>query len=85
MTDNEKVKIHREPNYWHFEGAGTGQEGVDICREYGISQPTFYQWKSKYSGLDVNQLKRVKELEAEVPQYKKLVSELTLTTGYSKT
>jgi hypothetical protein len=40
LRGNEEVKIHREPNYWHFEGAGTGQEGVDICREYGISQPT---------------------------------------------
>jgi len=28
LTDNERVKIRREPNYWHFEGAGTGQEGV---------------------------------------------------------
>lgn len=55
-----------------------GKKMSDICREYGISQPTFYQWKSKYSGLDVNQLKRVKELEAEVSQYKKLVAELTL-------
>src|SRR5690606_2120533 len=55
-----------------------GKKVSDLCREYGISQPTFYQWKSKYSGLDVNQLKRVKELEAEVSQYKKLVAELTL-------
>jgi putative transposase len=55
-----------------------GKKMVDICREHGISQPTFYQWKSKYSGMDVNQLKRVKELETEVAQYKKLVAELTL-------
>lgn len=46
-----------------------GKKVSDLCREYGISQPTFYQWKSKYSGLDVNQLKRVKELEAEVSRY----------------
>lgn len=42
-----------------------GKKMIDICREHGISQATFYQWKSKYSGMDVNQLKRVKELEAE--------------------
>ncbi len=53
-------------------------KAVAICRESGISQPTFYQWKSKYSGMDVNQLKRVKELEAEVSSYKKIVAELTL-------
>jgi len=51
---------------------------VDICREQGISQPTFYQWKSKYSGMDVNQLRRVKELEAELAQYKRMVAEQAL-------
>lgn len=56
----------------------SGKKVGDICREYGISQPTFYQWKSKYSGMEVNQLKRVKELEAELSQYKKIVAEQTL-------
>jgi putative transposase len=55
-----------------------GKKMIDICREHGISQGTFYQWKSKYSGMDVNQLKRVKELEAELAQYKKIVAEQTL-------
>lgn len=55
-----------------------GKKVGDICREHGISQPTFYYWKSKYSGLEVNQLKRVKELEAELAQYKKIVAEQTL-------
>lgn len=54
-----------------------GKKVVDICREHGISQPTFYQWKSKYSGMDVQQLKRVKELETELSQYKKIVAEQT--------
>ena len=35
----------------------------DICREHGISQATFFKWKSKYGGMDVNNLKRMKELE----------------------
>lgn len=55
-----------------------GKTVAEICREAGISQPTFYLWKSKYSGMDVHQLKRVKELEAEVSSYKKIVAELTL-------
>lgn len=55
-----------------------GKKVADICRDHGISQPTFYQWKSKYSGMDVHQLKRVKELEAELAQYKKIVAEQTL-------
>lgn len=56
-----------------------GKSVADICREHGISQPTFYQWKSKYSGMDVAQLKRIKELEAELAQYKKIVAEQTLS------
>lgn len=55
-----------------------GKKVGDICREHGISQPTFYYWKSKYSGMDVPQLKRVKELEAELSQYKRIVAEQTL-------
>ncbi|HEY4194785.1 MAG TPA: transposase [Mucilaginibacter sp.] len=55
-----------------------GQSVADICREHGISQGTFYQWKSKYSGLEVNQLKRMKDLETELTQYKKIVAEQTL-------
>ena len=56
----------------------TGQNVSDICREHGISQATFYNWKSKYAGLEVSQLKRLKELEAEVAQYKKIVAEQAL-------
>ena len=56
----------------------SGQKIADICREHGISQPTFYQWKTKYSGLDVSQLRKLKEVEAELSQYKKIVAEQTL-------
>lgn len=55
-----------------------GMSVSDICREMGISQPTFYQWKSKFSGMEVNQLKKLKELEQELSQYKKIVAEQTL-------
>ncbi len=57
----------------------SGQHVNDICREHGISQATFYNWKAKYSGLEVNQLKRMKELETEVSQYKKIVAEQALS------
>lgn len=55
-----------------------GKAVSEICREHGVSQPTFYQWKSKYSGMEVAQLKRLKELEAELSQYKRIVAEQTL-------
>lgn len=43
----------------------SGRQLSDLCREYGISQQTFYNWKNKYGGMDVNQLKKLKELEEE--------------------
>jgi len=55
-----------------------GKPVNDICREHGISQGTFYQWKSKYSGMEVAQLKRMKDLEAELSQYKRIVAEQSL-------
>jgi len=50
----------------------------DICREHGISQGTFYSWKNKFSGMDVSQLKQLRELEKELAQYKKIVAEQAL-------
>jgi putative transposase len=55
-----------------------GKAVNEICRANGISQPTFYKWKSKYGGLDVQQLSKMKEMEKELSQYKKIVAELTL-------
>jgi putative transposase len=57
------------------------QNGIpvsEICREHGINQATFYNWKSKYSGLEINQLKKLKAMEAELAQYKKIVAEQAL-------
>lgn len=42
-----------------------GRPVAEICREYGMSQPTFYQWKSKYGGMSASQLNKLKELEEE--------------------
>ena len=56
----------------------TGKNVNALCREHGISQATFYNWKSKYSGLEINQLKKLKELEIELSQYKKIVAEQAL-------
>ena len=48
-----------------------GQKVAEICREHGISQATFYKWRSKYGGMDASMLKRVKELEQENAELKK--------------
>ncbi len=43
----------------------------DVCRQAGISVPTYYQWKSKHGGLEASDLKRVKELDAENAKLKR--------------
>lgn len=55
----------------------SGQKVKDICRELGISEATFYNWKARYGGMEVSEVKRVKELEAELSQYKKMYAELS--------
>jgi putative transposase len=54
-----------------------GQSVKDISRELGISEATFYNWKAKYGGMEVSEVKRVKELETELAQYKKMYAELS--------
>jgi putative transposase len=50
----------------------------DICRELGVSPATFYQWRSKYGGLEASDLKRIKELEEENRRLKQMYAELSL-------
>ena len=60
---------------------GEGEAGLpvaEVCRQHGISSATYYQWKSKYAGMSVHELKRVKELEAENARLKKMYAELAL-------
>ena len=57
------------------------EQGVpvkDICRELGVSSATFYQWRSKYWGLEASDLKRLKDLEAEIRRLKQMYADLSL-------
>ena len=55
--------------------AESGRKVSDICREYGVSSPNFYSWRKKYEGLQVNQLKRLKDLEVENKKLKRMYAE----------
>jgi putative transposase len=58
-----------------------GESGLavgDVCRKHDISNATYYQWKSKYAGVSANELKRIKDLEAENGKLKRMYAELAL-------
>ena len=55
-----------------------GRKTDDLCREYGISPATFYRWKSKYGGMDLAEVKRLKAIEEENRRLKQLVAEQAL-------
>ena len=62
----------------------TGKKVSEICREFGISEPTFYSWKSKYGGMTLSELQRVKELESENARLKRIVAEQQLSIDILK-
>ena len=61
-----------------------GAKVTDICREHGISSATYYQWKSKYGGLEASDFKRLREVEAENAKLKKMYAELALENAAIK-
>lgn len=70
FTEAQIVKILKE-----YE---SGKSTKDICREYGIAAPTFYNWKQKYGGMDTQQLKELKALQEENMRLKRMYADLSL-------
>ncbi len=58
--------------------AEAGAKVIDLCRKYGMTDQTFYNWKAKYSGLTVSDLKKLKALEEENRRLKQIVAEQAL-------
>ena len=64
-----------------------GDAGIpvkDLCRQAGISTATYYQWKSKYGGMEASDLRRVRDLEAENAKLKRMYAELALDNAAMK-
>jgi putative transposase len=61
-----------------------GMSTAEVCRRHGISQPTFYSWKSKFGGLEVSEAKRLKALEDENRKLKKLLAEQVMDNATLK-
>jgi putative transposase len=69
-TEEQIIAVLKEAE----AGAKTG----DLCRKYGISEATYYNWKTKYAGLSASELKRLKTLEEENRRLKQIVAEQAL-------
>ena len=59
------------------EGEATGNVR-EVCRQHNVTEQTYYRWRNKYGGMQVSDAKRLKGLEKETSELKKLVAELTL-------
>ena len=58
--------------------ADAGIKVKGLCREHGISEATYYNWKAKYGGLEASDLKRLKEMEGELTKLKRMYADLAL-------
>ena len=61
-----------------------GTKTADLCRKHGISEATFYNWKSKFGGMDVSEAKRLKQLEGENAKLKRLLADAMLDNSALK-
>ncbi len=69
-TEEQIIAVLRE--------AEAGAKVTDLCRKYGMSDATYYNWKARYAGLTVSELKRLKALEEENRRLKQIVGEQAL-------
>ena len=61
-----------------------GLSAMELCRKYGVSDATFYKWRSKYGGMDVSEAKRLKSLEEENGKLKRLLADAMLDNAALK-
>jgi len=76
FTEEQIIGVLKE----HELGAKT----ADLCRRHGISEATFYNWKSKFGGMEVSEAKRLKALEGENARLKKLLADAMLDNAALK-
>ena len=74
----KKARFTETPSVVVLKEYENSRAVLDICRESGISKAAFFNWKSKYRGMEVPELKRLKELELENARLKKMYADLSL-------
>ena len=74
----KKTKFTEQQISFALKQADTGTRVDEVCRKMGISEATFYNWKEKFGGLGVTELRRLRQLEDENNRLKQIVAHLTL-------
>jgi len=74
----KKTKFTEQQILFALKQAETGTRVDEVCRKMGISEATFYNWKKKYGGLGMSELRRLRQLEEENFKLKQIVADLTL-------
>lgn len=74
----KKSKFTEEQIAFALRQAESGTTVGEVCRKMGVSEATFYNWKKKYGGLGVSELRRLKQLEEENARLKRMVADLSL-------
>ena len=74
----KKTKFTEQQIAFALRQAESGTRVSEVCRKMGISEATFYNWKKKYGGLGVSELRRLRQLEDENQRLKRMVADLSL-------
>ena len=74
----KKTRYTEEQIAFALKQAETGTRVEEVCRKMGISEATFYNWKKKFGGMGVAELRRLRQLEEENQRLKRLVADLSL-------
>jgi putative transposase len=74
----KKKRYTEEQIFRILKESETGGPIPELCRKYGVSEATYFRWKSKYSGLELSDLKKMKSMEAENTQLKRIVADQAL-------
>ena len=75
----KKSKFSEEKIVRILKEVEAGAKVAETCRKHGISEPTYYNWKARYAGMDVSQLRRLKDLQAENAKLKRMYADLAPT------
>jgi len=74
----KKSKFSEEQIVRILKEVEAGAKVGETCRKHGISEPTYYAWKNKYAGMDVSQLRHLKDVAVELARLKRMYAELAL-------